>query len=247
MELAVTKCLNSPEYLSALWEAIGKAIEKGMQDGLAAEITHGQEGQVLTNVATYNPSAEVDYVSALQQLQGVYFPLLAELKSNNDASIEALMNILRLDEHLAEKLGLNESQPHVDQLMVPIHHSPDKVVVGTSALSLALDVSNACVQRIKENIANHRSALHDFFVPLAEPLSITALTGTEGASTAVPTTTDTTMALSITFASASTINPISLDDYEVTGADDQATASESVADRNANPFPNVDDVELNAP
>ncbi|GKC81074.1 hypothetical protein Tco_1136791 [Tanacetum coccineum] len=107
MKLAVTKCLNSPEYLSALGAAIGKAIKKGIQDGLATGITHGQEGRVLTYVAAYNPSAEVDYVSALQQLQGVNFPFLAELKSNKDASIEALMNILRLDEHLVERLGLN--------------------------------------------------------------------------------------------------------------------------------------------
>ncbi|GJX40834.1 hypothetical protein Tco_0255824, partial [Tanacetum coccineum] len=230
-----------------LGAAIGKAIEKGMQDGLAVRITHGHEGRVLTNVAAYNPFVEVDYVSALQQLQGVNFPLLAELKSNKDASIEALMNILCLDEHLVKRLGLNESQTYVDQLMVPIHHSPNKVVVGASTLSLALGVSNARVQRIKENIANHRSVLHDVFVPLAEPLSITALTGMEGASTAVPTTTDTTTALFITFAFVSTVTPISVYDYEVTGTDDQTAANENVADGNANPFPNVDDVELNVP
>nr|GFA51792.1 hypothetical protein [Tanacetum cinerariifolium] len=40
--------------------AIGKAIEKGMQDGLYAEITHGAKGRVLTDVAAYNPSAEAD-------------------------------------------------------------------------------------------------------------------------------------------------------------------------------------------
>ncbi|GKC22806.1 hypothetical protein Tco_1024956, partial [Tanacetum coccineum] len=40
MELAIVKCLNSPEYLSALGTAIGKSIEKGMQDGLAAGVTH---------------------------------------------------------------------------------------------------------------------------------------------------------------------------------------------------------------
>ncbi|GJS23509.1 hypothetical protein Tco_0452141 [Tanacetum coccineum] len=39
-------------------EAVVKAIEKGMQDGLAAGITHGQEGRVLTDVAAFNPSAE---------------------------------------------------------------------------------------------------------------------------------------------------------------------------------------------
>ncbi|GJX15353.1 hypothetical protein Tco_0216185, partial [Tanacetum coccineum] len=164
------------------------AIEKGMQDGLAVRITHGHEGR------------------------GVNFPLLAKLKSNKDASIEALMNILCLDEHLVKRLGLNESQTYVDQLMVPIHHSPDKVVVGASTLSLAL-----------------------------------ALTGMEGASTAVPTTTDTTTALFITFAFVSTVTPISVYDYEVTGTDDQTAANENVADGNANPFPNVDDVELNVP
>ncbi|GJS59119.1 RNA-directed DNA polymerase, eukaryota [Tanacetum coccineum] len=68
MELAVANCLNSPEYLSALGAAIGKAIKKGMQDGLSAGITHGKEGRVLADVAAYNPSAEFDYISALQQL-----------------------------------------------------------------------------------------------------------------------------------------------------------------------------------
>ncbi|GJQ95795.1 hypothetical protein Tco_0006934 [Tanacetum coccineum] len=242
MELAITKCLNSPEYLVALGAAIGMAIEKGMQDGLSARITHGKEGRVLTDVAAYNPFVEVDYIFALQQLQNVNFPLLAELRSNTDASIEAVMNILRLKEPLADKLGLGELQPHVDQLMVSIRHSPDKVIIGATALSLALDVSSILVQKIKENIANQRSVLHDVFVLLSEPLSTSVLTGTEGTSDTVPATVDTTMALSTTFASASIITPISVDDYEVVGTDDQADA-----DGNVEPFPNVDDVELNIP
>ncbi|GJX33146.1 hypothetical protein Tco_0243001 [Tanacetum coccineum] len=142
MKLAITKCLNSPEYLFGLGASIGKAIEKGIQDGLSTGITHGKEGRVLTDVAAYNPSAEVYYTSTLQQFQNVNFPLPAELKSNKDASIESVTNILRLEEPFADKLGLGEIQPHIDQLMVPIHHSPDKVVIGATALSLALDVSS---------------------------------------------------------------------------------------------------------
>ncbi|GKD22345.1 hypothetical protein Tco_1224048, partial [Tanacetum coccineum] len=155
MELAITKCLHSLEYLSALGAAIDKAIEMGMQDGLSARITHGTEGRALTDVAAYNPSTKSDYISALQHLQSVNFSLLAELRSNKDASIDTLMNIIRLEDTLAERLGLTESQPHVDQLMVPIHHSLDQVVVGASALSLALDVSSSCVRKIKKNIANY--------------------------------------------------------------------------------------------
>ncbi|GJW25214.1 hypothetical protein Tco_0039025 [Tanacetum coccineum] len=245
LELAIAKCLNSTEYLSALGAAIGKAIEKGMQEGLSAGITHGAAGRVLTDVAAYNPSAEADYLSALQRLQSVNFSLITELKSNKDASVDTIMNLLRLEDSLAERLGLTESQPHVDQLMVPIHHSPDRRVIGASALSLSLDVSSSRVQRIKENIANHRSALRDVFVPLSEPLSATTLMGTE----VISATIDTPTALSTTLASASTITPISIEDYEVAGTDGQEAVNESVPNNatggNVNPFPNVDDVELN--
>nr|GEV01206.1 hypothetical protein [Tanacetum cinerariifolium] len=194
MKLAVANCLNSPEYLSALGAAI--------------------------DVAAYNPSAKVDYISALQQLQNVNFSLLAILKSSKDDSVETAMNILRLEGPISEKLGLNELQPNADQLVVPIHHSPDQVVVGATALS----------------------ALRDVFVALAEPFSTAVLTGTEGTSDTAVVTVDTTMVISITFASTSTISPIFIDDYEVMGADDQA-----VADENAASFSSVDDVESNIP
>nr|GEU32154.1 hypothetical protein [Tanacetum cinerariifolium] len=217
MELAIVKCLNSLEYLSALRVAIGKAIEKGMQDGLYAGIVHGKEGMALTNVAAHNSSAE-------------------------DASVEAVMNILRLEGPLAKKLGLNERQPNVDQLMVPIHRSPNKVVVDAIVLSLALDVSSFRVWRIRENIENQRLALCDVFVPLADPFSAADLTCTVGTSDTAPATADTNTALSTTFASASSIDPISVDYYEVVGAEDQAIADENVAS-----FSNVDDAKLNIP
>ncbi|GKE24638.1 hypothetical protein Tco_1436150, partial [Tanacetum coccineum] len=182
MELAIAKCLNSTEYLSTLGAAIGKAVEKGMQEGLSAGITHGAKGKKLT-----------------------------DLRANKDASIDTIMNLLRLEDTLAERL----------------------------------DVSSSRVRKIKENIANHVSALRDVFVPLSEPLSIVALEGTEGISSGALGTADTTTALSIVVASTSIVRPISIDNYEVTGADDQATADRNVADKDANPFPNVDDAELN--
>nr|GEW74674.1 hypothetical protein [Tanacetum cinerariifolium] len=186
MKLVIIKYLNSLEYLSALGAAISKAIEKGMHDGLSVGITHGKECMVLIDVAAHNPSTKVDYISALQQLQNVNFPLLAKLKSHKDARIKVVMDILRLEEPFIDKLGLDELPPN----------------------------------KIKENITNHRSALRDVFIPLAEPFSATALTGTEGTSDVAAATADATMALSITFASASTVAPIFVDDYEVIGVDD---------------------------
>nr|GEX28677.1 hypothetical protein [Tanacetum cinerariifolium] len=222
MGLAVAKCLNSTEYLSALGSAISNAIEKGMQEGLSARITHGAEGRQLTDVAAYNPSAKADYLSALHHLQNVNFSLIAELKSNKDASVDTIMNLLRLDDVLAEILGLTESQPHVNQLMVPIHHYPDQRVVGASALSISLEVSHSRVKKMRENIVNHVSALRGVFVLLSEPLSVAALEGMKGTS---GSTHDAAATLSTTFVSASTIPPISTDDYEVAHADGQGGAS----------------------
>nr|GEX04523.1 hypothetical protein [Tanacetum cinerariifolium] len=117
IELTIVKFLNSPKYIFALGAAIGKAIEKGMRDGLSVGIVHGKEGRALTDVPAHNPSAKVDYTSALQQLQNVNFSLLMELKSNKDASVEAMMNILH------------------------------KFVLGATSRSLALDVSSFWVQK----------------------------------------------------------------------------------------------------
>ncbi|GJY35644.1 hypothetical protein Tco_1026044 [Tanacetum coccineum] len=247
MELAVTKCLNSTKYLSALGVAIGKAVEKGMQEGLSAGITHGIVGRTLTDVAAYNPSAEADYLATLHHLQSVNFSLLAELKSNKDASTETIMNLLWLEDRLTDRLGLTVSQPYFDQLIVPIHHSPDHRVIGASALSLSLDVSNFRVRKIKENLANRVSALRDVFIPLSEPLFFTALTGTEGTSAIVAIPAGTTMTLSVTFASTSVFCPIYTDDYEIVHVDGQrgGSAEDQIGGDNVDPFPNVNNVDLN--
>nr|GEW58134.1 reverse transcriptase domain-containing protein [Tanacetum cinerariifolium] len=87
----------------------------------------------------------------------------------------------------------------------------------------------------------------DVFIPLAEPFCVVAVTCTEGTFDTVPAIADTTTALSVTFASASIVDPISIDEYEVTCTDDQLFTIENVVDENANPFLNVDDAKLNIP
>nr|GEX78432.1 hypothetical protein [Tanacetum cinerariifolium] len=213
------RCLNSTEYMSALGATISKAVEKGMQEGLSGRITHGAEGRKLANVAAYNPSAEANYLFALQHLQNVNFSLITKLKSNKDVSVDIIMNLLRLDDALEERLGLTESQPHANQLMVHIHHSPDQRVVSASTLSLSLDVSHSRIKKIRENIASHVSALRGVFVPLSEPLSAAALEGTKGTFGSAH---DTTTTLSVIF--AGTIPSISTDDYEVAHVDGQGAS-----------------------
>ncbi|GJT20072.1 hypothetical protein Tco_0878778 [Tanacetum coccineum] len=102
LKLVVMKCLQSSEYLAALGEAIGPAIDKGMQVGLATGIDHRKAGRDLTDVTAYDPSAEANYMSAVSALRAVNFPLHAQLESYKDASIVDLMGLLHLEGPAAE-------------------------------------------------------------------------------------------------------------------------------------------------
>ncbi|GJZ48602.1 hypothetical protein Tco_0602434 [Tanacetum coccineum] len=186
LKLFITKCLNSSEYLVALGAAISRAIEKGMQVGLAAEIEHVKQGRRLEELVAYNPSAKEDYDTAIKELCAVEFSLLADLKSNKDASTKTIMNLLRLNDPLSNLPGMSDLQPDVEQ-----------------------------VERIRRNIVEHRSALAGVFAPLVEPFSVQSLAGAVNTSDAAPSAAATTTALSTTFASAITIPPVSVDDYVV--------------------------------
>nr|GEX69707.1 hypothetical protein [Tanacetum cinerariifolium] len=59
------------EYLTTLGKAIGRVIHKGMQDGLAAGIGHGRAGRGLADVAAYDPSAESNFILAINALHAV--------------------------------------------------------------------------------------------------------------------------------------------------------------------------------
>ncbi|GJW80204.1 hypothetical protein Tco_0144179 [Tanacetum coccineum] len=123
MKLLVVKCLNSTEYMEALGHAFGRAIEKGMQEGLAAGIEHGQAGRCLTDLEAYIPSTEADFNSAIRDLRDRNFPLLQELSNKKDASTWDIMDLLRLDDAVAETLGLTDLQPDVSQLMTYLYPS----------------------------------------------------------------------------------------------------------------------------
>ncbi|GJV04954.1 gypsy type transposase [Tanacetum coccineum] len=215
LKLFITKCLNSSEYLVALGAAISRAIEKGMQVWLTARIEHGKQGRRLEELVAYNPSAEEDYDTALKELRAVEFSLLADLKSNKDASTEIIMNLLRLSDPLANLPRMSDLQPDVEQLMVHIYRPEDQVVLGASSLTFSLSVSRDRVERIRQNIAEHRSALAGVFAPLAEPFSVQSLTGAINTSDVAPSEASTTTALSTTFAFAITILHVSVDDYVV--------------------------------
>ncbi|GKF43178.1 hypothetical protein Tco_0129730, partial [Tanacetum coccineum] len=186
LKLAFMKCLQSHGYLAALGEALGHAIEKGMQDDLKAGVDHGRVGR--------------------DALRAVNFSLLAQLESNKDASMTDIMDLLCLEGPTAETLEARQLQPSFKQLMVPIHRLEDQMVIGETSLSFALDMAHSRVQRLKGDVTACHLSFTDAMVPLIEPLSVRSLTG-EASTSMVPVKAE-TIALATTFVQAAIVHPV---------------------------------------
>ncbi|GJW41831.1 hypothetical protein Tco_0070630 [Tanacetum coccineum] len=94
---------------------------------------------------------------------------------------------------MAEVLGMTDLQPDVGQLIVPVHHKQDKVVIGSQALSVALETCHRRVRKMERNLAERLPLLKDVFVSIDHPVSTEALailpeTSTEPPVTALITT-----------------------------------------------------------
>ncbi|GKD53662.1 hypothetical protein Tco_1287049, partial [Tanacetum coccineum] len=150
----------------------------------------------LSDLEAYNPSAEADFNFVVRDLRGLDFSLLRELSAKNDASTWDVMDLLRLDDAVAEVLGMTDLQPNVGQLMVPVHHKQDKVVIESQALSVSLETCHRRVRKMERNLAERLSLLKDVFVSIDHPVSVEALAILPETSTEPSVTTLITTALS---------------------------------------------------
>ncbi|GJV82140.1 hypothetical protein Tco_1518010 [Tanacetum coccineum] len=173
----IMKCLKSLGYLAAMGGAIGRAIDKA------------------------------NYVSAINTLCTMDFPLLAQLESHKDASMSDIMDLFRLEGPAAEIPEASQLHPPPEQLMLLIHRLEDQVVIGEISLSFSLDVAHARVQRIRRDVTARRLSLSEAMVPLIEPLSAENLVG-EASTLGVPVSVATTTALATTFVETNSVPPI---------------------------------------
>ncbi|GJR34518.1 hypothetical protein Tco_1210202 [Tanacetum coccineum] len=97
----------------------------------------GRKG--LVDVAAYNPSAEANYVSAVNALRTVDFPLLSQLESQKDASIADIMGLLHLEVHARNQRirgDVASQRLSIYDTMVPlIEPLSAKNLVGEASLS----------------------------------------------------------------------------------------------------------------
>nr|GEV33053.1 hypothetical protein [Tanacetum cinerariifolium] len=150
------------KYLAALGRAIGRAIDNGMRDGLVASINHGKVGRGLADVATYNPSAEANYDSAVNALRIADFPLLAQSTSQKDASIADIMCLLYLEGPAAETPKANQLQAFPN-FVPPIPVSDNKVVDtephAKASSSLKIIIDQESLETLPKHLATYLSLL----------------------------------------------------------------------------------------
>ncbi|GKD17436.1 hypothetical protein Tco_1206594 [Tanacetum coccineum] len=98
-----------------------------------------------------------EYLSALGA--AISHAIEKGMQDGLSAGIDHALTWLGHEGPLADSLRMNDLQPNVDQLMLPIHRSEDQVVLGETSLSFALSVTYSRVKKIRENVAAKRSAL----------------------------------------------------------------------------------------
>ncbi|GJT44025.1 hypothetical protein Tco_0952740 [Tanacetum coccineum] len=184
MELAMFKCLKSPEYQGILGHALGRAVDYGMQEGLAAGHEHGVAGTPLSAVVAYNPeTAESNYLDAVRALEEADFPLVHLLKSKKDSGMDEVLDCFLLDGPLADLPEAAHLQPCLEQLSVPIYHADVNAVVGETSLSFAL----LNVHTRAEGAKKHAAALRQLMVDIvSHPLSSQNLLGEASTSAVAP-------------------------------------------------------------
>ncbi|GKB06177.1 hypothetical protein Tco_0834410 [Tanacetum coccineum] len=184
MELAMVKCLKSPEYQGILGHALGRAVDYGMQEGLAAGHEHGIAGTPLSAVVAYNPeTAENNYLDAVRALEEADFPLVHLLKSKKDSGMDEVLDCFLLDGPLASLPEAAHLQPCLEQLSVPIYHADVNAVAGETSLSFAL----LNVHTRAEGAKKHAAALRQLMVDIvSHPLSSQNLLGEASTSAVAP-------------------------------------------------------------
>ncbi|GJW70038.1 hypothetical protein Tco_0126955 [Tanacetum coccineum] len=171
---------HSPEYQGILGHALGRAVDYGMQEGLAAGHEHGVAGTPLSAVVAYNPeTAESNYLDAVRALEEADFPLVHLLKSKKDSGMDEVLDCFLLDGPLADLPEATHLQPCLEQLSVPIYHADVNVVAGETSLSFALLNVHARAEGAKKHAAALRQLMVDI---VSHPLSSQNLLGEAGTS-----------------------------------------------------------------
>nr|GEV80795.1 hypothetical protein [Tanacetum cinerariifolium] len=123
LRLAVMKCGESLELRQAFADVVSTGIAKGLSDGLRHGLEHGQARLSLESIEAYDPEGEAKFVTALQALKDLKYPLVDQLKGLNDASMDVIMAALYLGSDTGDDAlqDIRDLRPSSSQLTIPVY------------------------------------------------------------------------------------------------------------------------------
>nr|GEX74373.1 hypothetical protein [Tanacetum cinerariifolium] len=121
LRLAVMKCGESTELRQVFADVVSGGIAKGMSKGLKYGAEHGKANLSLEAIEAYDPEAEAKYIAALHALKDLKYPMVDQLKSLKDASIDVIMASLHLERACKEEIML------ADAIAANVSHAEKKM------------------------------------------------------------------------------------------------------------------------
>nr|GEZ02677.1 hypothetical protein [Tanacetum cinerariifolium] len=96
LRLAVMKCRESTKLRQAFAGIVSVGIPKGMSEGRKNEVKHGKANLTLEAIEAYDPEVEAKYITAFHALKDLKCPIVDQLGSLKDASMDVIMASLHL-------------------------------------------------------------------------------------------------------------------------------------------------------
>ncbi|GJV84506.1 WVD2-like protein 7 [Tanacetum coccineum] len=144
------------------------AIDKGIQEGLVAEIKHAKAERTLGEVEAYDFRIEARYVAAVKELENVSLPLLDQLEALMDSPLELLMSSTLKGSHGEEDSTLEFQRLKFvsEQVTIPVYYERggsrapfvNPVVVAAVSHESSLTVTDNQISRltiVKEDVPSN--------------------------------------------------------------------------------------------
>nr|GEV03787.1 hypothetical protein [Tanacetum cinerariifolium] len=123
LRLVVMKCGESLELRQAFADVVSMGIAKGLSEGLRHGLEHGQAQLSLESIEACDLEAEAKFVAAPQVLKDLKYPLVDQLESLNDASMDVIMAALYLESDIGDDApqDIRDLHPSSSQLTIPVY------------------------------------------------------------------------------------------------------------------------------
>nr|GEV73506.1 zinc knuckle CX2CX4HX4C [Tanacetum cinerariifolium] len=133
-----------PHMLTAIADVVSAGIAKSMSEGLKHEVEHVQAQLDLEAIEAYDPKAKAKYITALQALKNLKYPLVDQLEGLKDAPMDVIMASLHLEsdtEDDAPQWACKEEMLLADAITANVSRAEKKkkcrVVCGTHGVGSA--------------------------------------------------------------------------------------------------------------